>query len=91
MVTLEEAKTYLGVSDTDSDDLITRMIGSAYAELQRATGNDWTETADEEADEAVRMKVWLSFWAARGDSGNAEFIRENIDRKITQLQYRAEE
>ena len=91
MITTEEVKNYLGVSDTDSDALITRMIAAAYKELQRATGTDWSQTADEEADECARMIVWLSFWAARGDNGNAAFIRESIDRKITQLQYRAEE
>lgn len=97
LVTLEEAKVYLGVGeheegDTEEDALITRFIVSAEERLKRATGIRWTQELNEyeTAAEAVRVMVWLSYWSLRGDVEGVDFIREHLNGLITQLQYSAE-
>lgn len=90
MVSVAQLRDYLGV-DADSDDTISRLRASALGSLRVSTGIDW-EAADTDkrqsiACEAVQTMVWLSFYAARGDATNADFLRQYLTGLIVQLQY----
>jgi hypothetical protein len=92
LVSLNDMKDYLGESGDDSDQMILDMILSAQEELYRATGKDFRKIkTNETAKRAVRMTVWLSFYADRDDVKNAAYIVQARDRLITQLQYGGDE
>lgn len=88
LITLEDAKDYLGESGNHNDALIEGMILSAQEELKRATGIDFRRVkSNETAKRAVRMTVWLSFYADRDEVKNSAHIVTARDRLIRQLQY----
>lgn len=88
LVELEDMKAYLGESGLYNDKMIYDMILAAQEELQRATGKDFTKVkAKETAKRAVRMTVWLSFYADRDEVKNTAYIVQARDRLVTQLQY----
>lgn len=88
LVTLGDMKDYLGESGDYNDKIIEELLLSAQEELQRATGIDFRNvTRNETAKRAVKMTVWLSFYADRDDAKNTEHIVRARDRLITMLQY----
>ena len=92
LVSLEDMKDYLGESGEDNDRMITELILSAREELQRATGTDFRKVKRREtAKRAVRISVWLSFYADRDEVKNVDYIVRARDRLVTKLQYGGDE
>lgn len=92
LVGIDDAKDYLGESEDFNNKLIYDLILAAQEELRRATGKDFRKVkANETAKRAVRMTVWLSFYADRDEVKNAAYIVQARDRLVTQLQYGGDE
>jgi hypothetical protein len=92
LISLTEAKDYLGESGTDNDKTITNLIKGAEEELTRATGISWsTALSNSVAKNVCQMMVWRDFFAARDAAKNTGFLQARITGLITQLQYGSEQ
>ena len=87
-VTVEEVMDYLGVGE-ETRQVVEREIAAAYQYLRRATGIDWSTRSG--AEEAVKVRVWLTFYAVRGGAQNTDYLERHLTNLIKQLQYAAEE
>lgn len=83
-VTVDEVMDYLGVGD-ESRQVVEREMASAYQYLRRATGTDWSTRSG--AEEAVKVRVWLTFYAVRGGAQNTDYLERHLTGLIKQLQY----
>lgn len=87
-VTLQEMKDFLGEDGTASDGTITDMILSAEEELVASTGIVLLTTPlIETAKRAIRLMVWLSFYADRDATKNTQYLTTERDRLLTKLEY----
>lgn len=88
IVSLEEMKDFLGEDGTCSDTIITDLIKSAAEELESSTGIDILTTNKlETAKRAIRIMVWLSFFADRDSSKNTQYLISERDRLLTKLEW----
>ncbi len=88
IVSLSDMKDFLGVSEDDSDTIITDLITSAEDELAASTGIDLATTPRvETAKRAIRIMVWLSFYADRDDTKNTQYLISERDRLLTKLEW----
>lgn len=87
-VTVDEVMDYLGVGE-ETRQVVEREMAAAYQYLRRATGTDWS--AQGGAAEAVKLRVWLTFYALRGAAQNTDYLERHLTDLIKQLQYTAEE
>jgi hypothetical protein len=88
MVSLQEMKDFLGEDGTASDTTITDLIKSAEEELAASTGTDLVLTQRKEtAKRAIRIMVWLSFYADRDSSKNTQYLVSERDRLMTKLEW----
>ncbi|MEL7568948.1 MAG: head-tail connector protein [Eubacteriaceae bacterium] len=88
IVTLEEMKDYLGEDGTNNDSVIAYLIISAQQELETSTGiNLSSTTLIETAKRAIRIMVWLSFYADRDAAKNTQYIVAERDRLLTKLEW----
>ena len=88
LVTLAEMKDFLGEDGTDGDSVISDLITSAEEELEASTGIDLLTTQRAEiAKRAIRLMVWLSFYADRDAAKNTQYLITERDRLMTKLEY----
>jgi len=88
IITLEEMKDFLGESETSSDGVITDLIESAEEELATTTGLDLASGQMEKIiKKAIRIMVWLSFYAERDASKNTEYLVRERTRLIQILKW----
>ena len=89
IVSLQEMKDFLGEDGTASDTTITGLISSAEDELRHSTGIiDLTKSPMlETAKRAIRIMVWLSFYADRDASKNTQYLISERDRLMTKLEW----
>lgn len=88
IVSLADIKTFIGVSEDGIDTIITDLITSAEDELIASTGIDLlTTTRLETAKRAIRIMVWLSFFADRDDTKNTQYLISERDRLLTKLEW----
>ena len=88
LVTLAEMKDFLGEDGTAGDSVISDLITSAEEELEASTGIDILTTPKAEtAKRAVRLMVWLSFYADRDAAKNTQYLITERDRLMTKLEY----
>ena len=81
-------KDYLGEDGTNNDSVIAGLIISAQQELETSTGIDLSSTALlETAKRAIRIMVWLSFYADRDAAKNTVYIVAERDRLLTKLEW----
>ncbi len=82
-VTVKEVMDYLGVGE-EARQVVEGEIAAAQGYLRRATGTDWSRRP--EAAEAVKVRVWLTFYALRGGQ-NTQYLERHLTDLVTQLQY----
>nr|WP_312578226.1 head-tail connector protein [Sedimentibacter sp.] len=88
IVSLQDIKNYLGESGDDSDTIITSLINSAEDELIASTGiNLETTNRLGTVERALKIMVWLSFFADRDSSKNTEYLKSERDRLLTKLEW----
>lgn len=88
IVSLEEMKDFLGEDGTYSDTIITDLIKSAEEEIELSTGIDiLTTNKFETVKRAIRIMVWLSFFADRDSSKNTQYLISERDRLLTKLEW----
>lgn len=88
IVSLAEIKQFIGVSEDGFDTIITGLITSAEDELMASTGIDLLTTIRlETAKRALRLMVWLSFYADRDDTKNTQYLISERDRLLTKLEW----
>jgi len=88
IVSLLEMKDFLGEDGTASDTIITSLIDSAEEELKGSTGiNLLTTTKIETAKRAIRIMVWLSFFADRDAAKNTQYLIAERDRLFIKLEW----
>jgi hypothetical protein len=82
-------KDFLGEDGTASDDTITSLITSAEEELSYSTGIHDLPLSPmlETAKRAIRVMVWLSFYADRDASKNTQYLISERDRLMTKLEW----
>ena len=91
IVSLQEMKDFLGEDGTYSDTIITDLIKSAEEELESSTGIKLASTTrPETAKRAIRIMVWLSFFADRDSSKNTQYLVSERDRLMTKLEWSVE-
>lgn len=83
-VTVEEVMDYLGVGE-ESKQVVEREMAAAYRYLRRATETDWSKRPG--AEEAVKLRVWLTFYAVRGGAQNTDYLERHLTDLVKQLQY----
>lgn len=86
---------FLGANSDDPEEYgyVISLIEFAYADLFEKTGVNWLESKTPNyavALEAVRSKVYLSFYGNRGDLKNPEHLERFIASKTFFLTYSAE-
>lgn len=88
IVSLQEMKDFLGEDGTYSDTIITDLIKSAEEEIELSTGIDIITTNKfETVKRAIRIMVWLSFFADRDSSKNTQYLISERDRLLTKLEW----
>lgn len=90
IVSLEDMKEFLGENETNSNGAITSMISSAEQELKIATGIDTsseTVKLNEIAKRAIKIMVWLSFFADRDANKNTQYLISERTRLIQMLKW----
>lgn len=87
IVTVEQLREFLGV-DSDHDGEITMLRSAAIEHISRATATDWMQEQEnvETFNEAVRVQVWLSYYAVRDEAKNTQFLQEYLTSLICSLQ-----
>lgn len=83
-VTVEEVLDYLGAGE-ESKAEVKAEIASALAYLARATGADCSQRPG--AAEAVKLRVWLTFYGIRGGAQNTQYLEQHLTDLVKQLQY----
>lgn len=83
-VTVEEVLDYLGAGE-ESRAEVESEIASALAYLCRATGTDCSRRPG--AEEAVKLRVWLTFYGIRGGAQNTQYLEQHLTDLVKQLQY----
>lgn len=83
-VTVDEVMDYLGVGE-ESRQVVEHEMENAYQYLRRATGTDWSARGG--AAEAVKLRVWLTFYAVRGGAQNTGYLERHLTDLVKQLQY----
>lgn len=86
---------FLGANSEDPEEYgyVVSLIEFAYADLFEKTGVNWLESKTPNyavALEAVRSKVYLSFYGNRDDLKNPEHLERFIAAKTFALKYSAE-
>ena len=84
-ITKDQLLDYIGAG-AESVSIVESLRASAFAQLRAATGTDWEKNASEIANEAVRVMVWLSFYALRG-TDTTQHLENYKTQLIKQLQY----
>jgi hypothetical protein len=88
IVSLQDMKDFLGEDGTASDAIITDLIKSAEEEISVSTGIPIaSSTMAETAKRAVRIMVWLSFYADRDSTKNTEYLVTEKTRLIMKLKW----
>jgi hypothetical protein len=89
IVSLQEMKDFLGEDETASDGTITDLILSAEDELIHSTGIVELQLSPmlETVKRAMRIMVWLSFYADRDASKNTQYLISERDRLMTKLEW----
>lgn len=88
IVSLQDMKDFLGEDGTVSDTIITDLIKSAEEEIEISTGILLAETTmTETAKRAVRIMVWLSFYADRDSAKNTQYLVTEKTRILTKLKW----
>ena len=86
IMTVERIMEYLGVGP-DKEKEVQSLRASAMEDIRLTTGKD---PADEKLsalfDEAVRVQVWISYYAVRDAAKNTEFLRRYLSTLIDKLQ-----
>lgn len=91
LVTVEQLRDYLGV-DADKDAEVTALRASAIESISRPTGFDWKKRKKLDTfNEAVRVQVWLSYYAVRDGAKNTQFLQDYLTGLICSLQLTAHE
>lgn len=86
IVTVEQLRNYLG-ADSEKDSEIKALLAAAIESLCRATGIDWTQRRKVDTfNEAIRVQVYLSYYAVRDGTKNTEFLQEYLTGLICALQ-----
>lgn len=86
LITPSRLADYLG-SDSDNEALINDLYKSALGELNSVTERDWTRETDcGQVNEALRIMLYLSYYANRGKADNTEFLVRRLNGIITRLQ-----
>jgi hypothetical protein len=81
-------KDFLGEDGTASDTIITDLIKSAEEEIEISTGILLADTTmTETAKRAVRIMVWLSFYADRDSAKNTQYLVTEKTRILTKLKW----
>lgn len=83
-VTVKEVLDYLGAGE-ESKVEVEAEIASALAYLHRATGADCSRRPG--AAEAVKLRVWMTFYAIRGGAQNTQYLEQHLTDLVKQLQY----
>lgn len=89
IVSLQEMKDFLGEDGTASDTIITDLISSAEDELMHSTGIDNLSLSPMlvTIKRAIRIMVWLSFYADRDATKNTQYLINERDRLMTKLEW----
>lgn len=91
VLTTEELRGFLGV-DVEFDPEIERLRAFAVEQICRATKIDWLARQDVETfNEAMRVSVWMSYYAVRDEAKNTVFLQERLTALICTLQLCGEE
>ena len=77
---------FLGVEEEHLPE-VEAVRSSAIGYLCKATGVDWTARGDVEVfNEALRVQVWLSYYAVRDAAKNSQFLRDYLTSLLCSLQ-----
>jgi hypothetical protein len=89
IVSLQEMKDFLGEDGTASDGTITDLILSAEDELIHSTGITDLPLSPmlSTIKRAIRIMVWLSFYADRDAAKNTQYLISERDRLMTKLEW----
>jgi len=91
VVTIEQLRDYLGV-DADKDTEITMLRAFAIESISRASEFNWEQRKKIDTfSEAVRVQVWLSYYAVRDGAKNTQFLQDYLTGLICSLQLTAHE
>lgn len=86
IVTVEHLRDYLG-ADSEKDSEIEALRAAAIETLCRSTGIDWTQRHKADTfNEALRVQVYLSYYAVRDGVKNTEFLQNYLTGLICSLQ-----
>lgn len=86
IATVEQLRDYLG-TDSEKDSEINSLRAAAIETLCRATGIDWTQRKKIDTfNEALRVQVYLSYYAVRDGVKNMEFLQNYLTGLICSLQ-----
>lgn len=88
IVSLTDMKDFLGEGESASDAIITSMILSAEEEVETSTGITLITTPMKEtAKRAIRIMVWLSFYADRDSAKNTQYLVSERTRLLVKLKW----
>lgn len=86
VVTVDDVRGFLGEDGDASNQMIAQMIEAAEGELVRVSQRSRESLAtDPLAAKAVRLMVWLEFFATRDASKNTAFLQQERTRLLLQL------
>jgi len=86
IVSTEQLRDFLG-ADSEKDTEIAALRASAIESISRSTGIDWTRREKVDTfNEAVRVRVWISYYAVRDGAKNTQFLQDYLTGLICSLQ-----